>query len=213
MSRNGLIKFKIPRFLILTEQFVFTSIFLHEAGLGRRMSLKKKVVLNYLKTHFKEGDINEGLINKVVQLSGKYCSWLDNLKDWDGRIFLDFMKGPLLQLNTEEYIIKLKLSVLKCLRDGLETDTFWIRFVDKLCLLFQVFNATDNLKGTRATHWFLGLNDNFTEINSGNKSLSWHVFWENILPPTFFLMLVWGLTITWVGFLGVCFEVKWGQGG
>ena len=28
-----------------------------------------------MKTHFEEGDINEGLINKVVQLSGNYCSF------------------------------------------------------------------------------------------------------------------------------------------
>ena len=42
--------------------------------------------------------------------------------------------------------------------------------------LFQVFNATDNLKAARATHWFLGLNDNFTELKSIDKNLFWHVF-------------------------------------
>ena len=41
--------------------------------------------------------------------------------------------------------------------------------------LFQVHNVTDNLKETRAAHWFLGLNDNFTELKSGHKSLFWHV--------------------------------------
>ena len=30
--------------------------------------------------------------------------------------------------------------------------------------LFQVFNATDNLKAIRATHSFLGLTKNFTEL-------------------------------------------------
>ena len=36
--------------------------------------------------------------------------------------------------------------------------------------LFQVFNATDNLKATRATHWFLGLSENFTELKSDKAS-------------------------------------------
>ena len=50
--------------------------------------------------------------------------------------FLDFIKGPPLQLTAEEYVIK--LSVLKlCLRDNLETDTFRIRVVDKSCLPFS----------------------------------------------------------------------------
>ena len=33
-------------------------------------------------------------------------------------------------------------------------------------LFFQVFNATNNLKVTRVTHWFLDLNKNFTELKS-----------------------------------------------
>ena len=37
--------------------------------------------------------------------------------------------------------------------------------------LFQVYNATDSLKATRAIHSFLGLNENFTELKSGDKSL------------------------------------------
>ena len=41
---------------------------------------------------------------------------------------------------------------------------------------FVVFNDTDNLKATRATHSFLGLNENFTELKSGDKRLFWHVF-------------------------------------
>ena len=75
------------------------------------------------------------------------------------------MKGPLLQSTVGEYVIK--LSVLKfCLRDDLETDTFRISHA----FLFQVFNARDNLKATRATHWSLGLNENFSELKSGDKS-------------------------------------------
>ena len=50
--------------------------------------------------------------------------------------------------------------------------------------LFQVFNATYNLKGTRAAHWFLGLNKSFTELKSVDKSLFWHVF-EKILCQQF----------------------------
>ena len=34
--------------------------------------------------------------------------------------------------------------------------------------LFQVSNATDNLKATKATHHFLGLNKNLTELKSDN---------------------------------------------
>ena len=41
---------------------------------------------------------------------------------------------------------------------------------------FQVFNAADNLKATRATHSLLGLNENFTKLKIGDKSLFWHVF-------------------------------------
>ena len=39
------------------------------------------------------------------------------------RLFLDFMKGPPLQINAGEYAIKLPVLKL-CLRDELESDTF-----------------------------------------------------------------------------------------
>ena len=103
-----------------------------------------------MKAHFKEGDINEGLINRfnfhenVVVLVRRLSElkWLD--------FFLDFMKGPPLQLTAGQYTIK--LSVLKlCLRDGLETDTFELGLLIIHYFFFQVFNATDNLKATRAT--------------------------------------------------------------
>ena len=42
--------------------------------------------------------------------------------------------------------------------------------------LFQVFNAADNLKATRASHWFFGLNENVTDLKSDGKNLFWHVF-------------------------------------
>ena len=42
--------------------------------------------------------------------------------------------------------------------------------------LSQLFNATDTLKATRTTHWFLDLNKSFTELDSGGKNLFWHVF-------------------------------------
>ena len=34
-----------------------------------------------------------------------------------------------------------------------------------------VFDGIDNLKAIRATHSFLGLNENFTELKIGGKSL------------------------------------------
>ena len=36
---------------------------------------------------------------------------------------------------------------------------------------FQVYNATDSLKATRAIYSFLGLNENFAELKIGDKSL------------------------------------------
>ena len=87
-----------------------------------------------------------------------------------GFFFLDFVKWLPLQLTAGKYVIK--LSVLKlCLRDDLEIDTFRIRLADNSCLLSQLFNATDNLKATRATHCFLDLNKSFTELKSSDKNL------------------------------------------
>ena len=43
--------------------------------MGEGVRLNKKGVKNQLKTYFKEEYINEGLINSVVQLLGKYCSF------------------------------------------------------------------------------------------------------------------------------------------
>ena len=54
--------------------------------------------------------------------------------------------------------------------------------------LFQVYNTTDSLKAIRAIYSFLGLNENFTELKSGNKSL----FLEDILPTVSLLMGVQG---------------------
>ena len=46
-----------------------------------------------------------------------------------------------------------------------------------ICVFFfQVFNVTHNLKTTKATHSFLRINENITELKIGNKSLFWHVF-------------------------------------
>ena len=68
----------------------------------------------------------------------------------------------------------IKLSVLKlCLRDQIP---FELGLLISHALHFQAFNATDNLKATRASHSFLGLNENFTELKSDYKSLFWHVF-------------------------------------
>ena len=66
----------------------------------------------------------------------------------------------------------IKLSVLKlCLRDDFETNTFRIRLLINHAFLFKVYNATDSLKETTAVYSFLGLNENFTELKNGDKSL------------------------------------------
>ena len=66
------------------------------------------------------------------------------------------------------------MSVLKlCLSDQI---AFELGMLISYSLHFQVFNATDNLRATRATHSFLGLNENFTELKIAEKSLFWHVF-------------------------------------
>ena len=58
--------------------------------------LNKIGVQNYLKTHFEQGNINEELINRVGQLSGKYYSFGQalNLIEMVGYFFFDFMKEP-----------------------------------------------------------------------------------------------------------------------
>ena len=37
--------------------------------------------------------------------------------------------------------------------------------------IWETLIVTDSLKATRAIHSFLGLNENFTELKSGDKSL------------------------------------------
>ena len=45
-------------------------------------------------------------------------------------------------------------------------------------LHFQVFNVADNLKASRATHSFLGLNKSFTKLKIGDKSLFDMFLWK-----------------------------------
>ena len=45
--------------------------------------------------------------------------------------------------------------------------------------LFQVYNATDSLKATTAIYSFLGLNKNFTELKSDDKSLFLRKYFAN----------------------------------
>ena len=49
-------------------------------------------------------------------------------------------------------------------------------FLISHAFLSQLFDATDNLKTTRATHWFLDLNKSFTELKSVDKTFVGHVF-------------------------------------
>ena len=81
-------------------------------------------------------------------------SRLNELKWQD--FFLDFMKWPSLNLISEEYAIK--VSILKlCLRDDLETEIFELGLLIIHAFLSQLFNVTDNLEATRATHSLLDL--------------------------------------------------------
>ena len=77
--------------------------------------------------------------------------------------FLDFIKVLPLQLNAGKCAIK---------------TPFELDLLIHHALHFQVFNAKDNLEATRATHLFLGVNENFTKLKISNKSLFWHVFEE-----------------------------------
>ena len=52
--------------------------------------------------------------------------------------------------------------------------------------LFQVFNATENLKAHRATHSFLDFTKKFIELKSGDKSLFWHVFEKVVWQQYYF---------------------------
>ena len=59
---------------------------------------------------------------------------------------------------------------------NLKQARFEIGLLITHAFLSQLFNATDNLKAIRGTHWFLDLNKSFTEFKSGNKNLFWYVF-------------------------------------
>ena len=48
----------------------------------------------------------------------------------------------------------------------LKQTPFEIGLLISHSFLFQVSNAIDNLKATKATHYFLGLNKNSTELKS-----------------------------------------------
>ena len=82
------------------------------------------------------------------------------------------MEGSPLQLTAGKYAIKLFVSKL-CLR---YQTPFKLGFLISYAPSFEVFNATDNLKAIKATHSFLGLNKNFTELKSGDKTLFWHLY-------------------------------------
>ena len=51
----------------------------------------------------------------------------------------------------------------------LKQTRFGLGLLISQAFLFQVFNATNNLKGTRAKR-------EISELKSGDKSLFWHVF-------------------------------------
>ena len=96
------------------------------------------------------------------------------------RFFLNFIKRPPFQFTAD---CAIKLSVLKlCLSNQI---AFKLGLLISHVLDFQVFNATDNFKATWATHSFLGLNKNVTELKVADKSLFWHVF-EKVICHQFY---------------------------
>ena len=58
----------------------------------------------------------------------------------------------------------------------LKQTPFELGFFISHAFLFEIFNTIDNLIETGATNSFLGLNENFTELKGGDKSLFCHVF-------------------------------------
>ena len=67
----------------------------------------------------------------------------------------------------------------------LKQTRFELGFLIIHAFFSQLFDATDNLKTTRATHWFSDVNKSFTEWKSGDKNLFWHVF-EKIFCHQFY---------------------------
>ena len=61
----------------------------------------------------------------------------------------------------------------------LKRTLFELGFLISQAFLFQVYNARDSLKATRAIYLFLGLNENFTELKSGDKTLFLRRYFAN----------------------------------
>ena len=104
-----------------------------------------------------------------------------------GGFFIDFIKGLLLQLTQETKPFKY-LYLNYAWQINQLNYLFELGLLISHALHFQVFNAANNLKGTRATHSFLGLNENFIKLKIADKSFFLTCFWESILSPIFFLM-------------------------
>ena len=82
--------------------------------------------------------------------------------NWNGRIFLN--------LTAED--CHLTICIYLWLRGQSIKLSFRIRLADKSCSPFsRVFNTADNLKAIGAAQSFLGLNENFTKLKIGDKSL------------------------------------------
>ena len=81
------------------------------------------------------------------------------------------MGGIFFNWTAEDCAIQLPIFKL-CLRGQSIKLSFRIRFVDKSCPPFsRVLNGADNVKAIKATHSYLGLNENFTKLKIVDKSL------------------------------------------
>ena len=72
------------------------------------------------------------------------------------------------------------------LGDDIETITFRIRLVDISWLPFSSTWRQRKFEKNQAPHLFLGLNKNFNELKSGDKSMLLNVFEKELCHQLFF---------------------------
>ena len=100
-----------------------------------------------------------------------------------GGFFVNFIKGPLLRLTAEDCAIE--LSVLYAWEISQLIYSFELGLLISHALHFQACNAADDLQAARATHSFLNVNEKFTKLKIGDKSLFWNVF-EKVFRHQFY---------------------------
>ena len=153
-----------------SENFIFR-MSLHKAGWGKGWGLIKQRLKIIRETHFKDRGINEGLTNRVVQLLGKICYFGSAfiLIEMVG-FFPEFYKKASTAINCRSTSLNY-LYLNYAWEMILKQKTFELVFLIVQVFILEVFNATANLETARTTYSFWRLNENFTELKSGDKSL------------------------------------------